>query len=254
MWLDEADFLCSSIACIMYDDIDDKHKKNIAYQYSSDFGDEDDASIDDLLQNCSIMDVLHADDHSLGTLPRNSPALPLSDINTDFYDPTDSSRDRDVYILPYPLQFVREVRESAAPSISLQVPNFALANVLYDSFPQLLPQPGSNDEILLQFLTYIRGQRQLSSQATTPNALFLDHCPLMCAKEPPDSVTPSTKKKRGEKAKDPKKHRMKNRPFGLKYKTKPKHEKGNKMKKAQSQKKENSWKRDDVRTSIICWV
>ena len=101
MWLDEADFLCSSIACIMYDDIDDKHKKNIAYQYSSDFGDEDDASIDDLLQNCSIMDVLHADDHSLGTLPRNSPALPLSDINTDFYDPTDSSPDRDVYILPY---------------------------------------------------------------------------------------------------------------------------------------------------------
>ena len=252
MWLDEADFLCSSIACIMYDDIDDNHKKNIAYQYSSDFGDEDDASIDDLLQNCSIMDVLHADDHSLGTLPRNSPALPLSDMNTDFYDPTDSSPDRDVYILP----FINAVRESAAPSISLQVPNFALANVLYESFPQMLPQPGSNDEILVQFLTYIRGQRQLSSQATTPNALSLDHSPLIpvCANEPPDSVTPSTKNKKGKEVKGPKKHRMKNRPFGLKYKTKPKHEKGNKMKKAQSQKKKNSWKRDDVRTSIICWV
>ena len=196
---------------------------------------------------------LSEEDYSLLTSPRNSPTLPPFDIITDLDDPSDSQRNRHlpvapVYILPYPGRFVEAIYGSATPPR-----DFVLAKVIHESFP-LLMLPGSYDENCEKFLSYVRGQRQLFDQVTTPSDVSLEHPPLMCTQELSDSVHKKTGKQ-----KDPNKYRMKNRPIGMKYKKKLGHQKGKvsakkSTKRLQSRTKKESLKGYDVRTSIFCLI
>jgi hypothetical protein len=233
----------------MYDNEDDICDLNNSTDPCSDYDD----SLEDISMQLDVVNfaLRDYDELSLATATVNSTDLPLNDISTDFHVPTDPPRNRYIHILPYPRRFVQAIRERATPSSNPQVPNnIVLANVIHSSFPQLLTQSGSYDELLEQFLSFIFEQR-------TPYVLPLEPRPLVHGSDWSNSMVPTkvpTKKNKGKQLKDPNRHRMKNRTVlkgYVKSEKQKKKEAAKIIKKLQNRKKKKSWKEDDVRTSFF---
>ena len=162
----------SDIAYIMCGDPDDDHAKNKTIDHCG--GDDDDEYSDEILHNGSIPDFeLCDDDLSYATRTLTSPIMPLYDMNTEtnpmtcivFLKECDhKSGPEYADIRPIARSFIQLVRASAPPEWNDQVSDEILANVINESFPQLISHP----ELLDQFLAFIVAHRQLSSQSTVP--------------------------------------------------------------------------------------
>lgn len=250
MWLATASVSCN-IIFNMYDNEDDICDLNNATDPYSDYDD----SLDDISMQLDVVNfaIRDYDELSLATATVNSTDLPLNDISTDFNVPTGPPRDRYIHILPYPRRFVQAVLERTNPSSNPLVPdNIVLATVIHATFPQLLSQPGSYDELLEQFLSFILEHR-------TPYVLPLEPRPLVYGTDRSNSMVPAKvpttgKKNKEKKLKDPNRHRMKNRTVlkdYVKSEKQKKKEAAKIIKKLQNRKKKKSGKGDDVRTSTF---
>ena len=222
--------LLSSITFNMCRDLDDDHETNkMLDQYNDgddDDDDDDDMYSDEILMYIGTPDIeLFEDELSYATATSNSPILQLypTNVDTGTNAINDSQREYTPIIslpqrLPIPQRFIQMIRESSLPSLNHQVSDTILANVIYESFPQLLSQPDIQGT-LDQLLTFIISHRQGNSHsATTSFVLPLKHHqPLIQPQTPLKPKVQQPIKKKWKQSKDPNAHRMKNRPCGLKY-------------------------------------
>ncbi len=182
----------------------------------------DDMTNDEILQNSSIPDiydfVLSDDDLSFAT---ESPSLDINASTLTHFKPFE--------IRPFPRNFIQGIRENSSPSLRNQVTDNDLANVIFESFEQLLSQPGSYHDLSERLLTFIIEQHQ--------------------------GVESPAKKERKGKKKDPNRRKMKNRVVKKPYRKSEKQifKESENVGKKKAQRRKAPKKKSDVRTkACIC--